>query len=99
MWLLGNEGKAWDGRLWPRLPVPAPRKCYIFILYILKDVVLRYLSFCFFSLVGAGGRREDRRETLPPRAEQQEQRLVEQRDSNHEKVSVNIYKVKPMDNV
>lgn len=39
-------------------------------------------------MFGAGVRREDRCETLPPGAELQEQRSLEQRDPDHEEVSV-----------
>lgn len=52
-------------------------------------------SRCVFGLVlflvyvWTGVGREDRCETLPPGAELQEQRPLEQRDSDHEEVSVN----------
>lgn len=38
-------------------------------------------------LFGAGAGRQDRCETLPPGAELQEQRPLEQRDPDHEEVS------------
>lgn len=50
------------------------------------DVSLAW--FYSLSVFGAGVGREDRCETLPPGAELQEQRPLEQRDSDHEEVSV-----------
>lgn len=49
--------------------------------------------FYSLSVFGAGVGREDRGEALPPGAELQEQRPLEQRDSDHEEVSVNYLPV------
>ena len=47
-----------------------------------------HLLLYVLSVFGAGAGREDRCETLPPGAERQEQGPLEQRDPDHEEVSV-----------
>lgn len=88
VWLLGNEGKTWDGRLWACLPVPAPCKFRHQLTHQGEpDLSLAWFNFLF--VFGTGVRWEDCCETLPPGAELQEQRPLEQRDPDHEEVSVN----------
>lgn len=90
MRLLGDEGEARDGRLWARLPVPAPRKfCHAGGNVDPRPTAGVSLAWFYsLSVFGAGAGGEDRCETLPPGAELQEQRALEQRDSDHEEVSV-----------
>ena len=100
VWLLGDEGETWDGRLWACLPVPAPCKfCHPPVCkgehktqQTQMSLWLGLITVCLFVCLfvfGAGAGREDRGETLPHGAELQEQRPLGQRDSDHEEVSVN----------